>query len=244
MIEREIKKFGYSPKEMLKEHRLTEVAKRLNIEDEEDLLAALGYGGVAIQGIITKLVEMHNKEVQSQTSPEVSALLSEIKQRPKSGNQHKTSHGVLVEGESGFFVRLAKCCNPIPGDSIAGYITRGRGVSVHRSDCPNILSGTDIERMIEVSWDVNAERDYTVEIEIVCNDKSGVLSQLLAMPAEMKLNIHSVHAAPNKNNKTSTIDLVIYVKNSEQVAKLMTQMRRIEEVYSVSRPIEKIVSDD
>ena len=244
MIEREIKKFGYSPKELLKEHRLAEVAERLNIASEEDLLAALGYGGVAIQGIITKLVEIHNKEIKAQTTPEVSALLSEIKQRPKSGNQRKTSHGILVEGESGFFVRLAKCCNPIPGDPIAGYITRGRGVSVHRADCPNILSGTDIERMIEVSWDVDVDRDYTVEIEIVCNDKSGVLSQLLAMPAEMKLNIHSVHAAPNKSNKTSTIDLVVYVKDADQVSKLMNQMRRLEEVYSVSRPIEKILSDD
>ncbi len=243
MVEREIKKFGYSPKEILKDHRLLEVAKRLNIATEDDLLAALGYGGLAIQGIITKLVEIHNKEIQAQTSPEVSALLSEIK-KPQRGNHHKTSHGVLVEGESGFFVRLAKCCNPIPGDSIAGYITRGRGVSVHRTDCPNILSGTDIERMIEVSWDVETEREYTVEIEIICNDKGGLLSQLLAMPAEMKINIHSVHATPNKNNKTSTIDLVLYVNNVEQVSKLMTQMRRLDDVYSVSRPIEKIISDD
>lgn len=243
MIEREIKKFGYSPKELLKEHRLQEIANRLNIATEDDLLAAIGYGGIAVQGIITKLVEIHNKDIQSQTTPEVSALLSEIK-TPQRGSTRKTSHGVLVEGERGFFVRLAKCCNPIPGDSIAGYVTRGRGVSVHRSDCPNILSGTDIERMIEVNWDVEIDREYTVEIEIVCNDKSGVLSKLLAMPAEMKLNIHSVHATPNKSNKTSTIDLVIYVKNAEQVSKLMTQMRRIEDVYSVSRPIEKIISDD
>ena len=243
MVEHEIKKFGYSTKELLKDHRLTEVAKRLSIANEEDLLAMLGYGGISPQSIITKLVEIHNKDLQAQTSPEVSALLSEIKQ-PRSGNQRKTSHGVLVEGESGFFVRLAKCCNPIPGDPIAGYITRGRGVSVHRVDCPNILSGTDIERMIEVSWDVSLEREYTVEIEIICNDKNGVLAQLLAMPAEMKLNIHSVHAAPNKSNKTSTIDLTIYVNNADQVSKLMTQMRRIPDVYSVSRQIEKIISDN
>ena len=242
IIEREVKKYGYSPKELLKNHRLSDIAKRLNIASENDLLAMLGYGGMSAQGIITKLVEIHNKEIQAQTTPEVSALLSEIK-TPQRGNHKKTSHGVLVEGERGFFVRLAKCCNPIPGDSIAGYITRGRGVSVHRSDCPNILSGTDIERMIEVSWDVDIDREYTVEIEIVCNDKSGVLSQLLAMPAELKLNIHSVHATPNKSNKTSTIILIIYVKNADQVSKLMTQMRRINDVYSVTRPIDKILSD-
>ena len=242
MIEESARKYGYSAKELTRGERLEEVAKRLNIASEEDMLAMVGYGGVAVQGVVTKLVELHNKEIQAQTPAEVSALLSEIK-KPARGNQKKTSHGVLVEGERGYFVRLAKCCNPIPGDPIAGYITRGRGVSVHRSDCPNIMNGTDIERMIEVSWDVEAEREYTVEVEIICNDKGGVLAQLLALVAEAKLNIHSVHATPNKNNKTSTIDLVLYVKNSEQVSKVMAGMRRIEEVYSVSRPIERIISE-
>ncbi len=242
IIEREIKKYGYSSKDILKNHRLEEIASRLNIPSENDLLAMIGYGGINSQGIITKLVELHNKEIQSQTSPEVSALLSEIKQ-PQHANSKKSSHGILVEGESGFYVRLAKCCNPIPGDSIAGYITRGRGVSVHRSDCPNILNGTEIERMIEVSWDVSSDREYPVEIEITCSDKSGVLAKLLAMPAEMKLNIHSVHATPNKNLKSSTINLVIYVKNAEQVSNLMSQMRRLEDVSSVTRPIEKIINN-
>ena len=243
ILEREIKKFGYVPKEILKDNHLLEVAKRMNIATEDDLLASLGYGGLSVQGIITKLVDIHSKEIQSQTSPEVSALLSEIKQ-PQRGHNKKINHGVLVEGESGFYVRLAKCCNPIPGDPIAGYITRGRGVSVHRVDCPNILSGTEIERMIEVSWDVSSDKEYPVEIEITCNDKGGVLAKLLAMPAEMKLNIHSVHATPNKNNKTSTINLVIYVKNAQQVSKLMSQMKRLNDVIDVVRPFEKILINE
>ena len=244
IIEREIKKLSYSPKEILKSHRLEEISKQLNVGTEDDLLAAIGYGGVAIQGIITKLIEIHNKDIKAQTSPEISALLSEIKQ-PQRGSSNKSSHGVLVEGESGLFVRLAKCCNPIPGDSIAGYVTKGRGVSIHRSDCPNILSPTtDIERMIEVSWDVETDKDYTAEIEIICNDKSGLLSKILAMPAEMKLNIHSVHAQPNKSNKTSTIYLSIYVSNAEQVSRLMNQIRRVTGVFSVSRPFEKNVIED
>ena len=244
IIEREIKKLSYSPKEILKSHRLEEISKQLNVGTEDDLLAAIGYGGVAIQGIITKLIEIHNKDIKAQTSPEISALLSEIKQ-PQRGSSNKSSHGVLVEGESGLFVRLAKCCNPIPGDSIAGYVTKGRGVSIHRSDCPNILSPTtDIERMIEVSWDVETDKDYTAEIEIICNDKSGLLSKILAMPAEMKLNIHSVHAQPNKSNKTSTIYLSIYVSNAEQVSRLMNQLRRVAGVFSVSRPFEKNVTEE
>ena len=241
IIERELKKLGYNPKEMLKENRLGEICKRLNIASENDLLAAVGYGGQSAKGIVTKLVELHKKDIQEHMTDDVSALLSEIK-KPQRGNQRKTDHGVLVEGESGYFVRLAKCCNPIPGDEIAGYITRGRGVSVHRSDCPNLLAGMEIERMIEVSWDSILEREYTAEIEIICQDKSGVLASLFALPAEMKINIHSVHAVPNKSNKTSIVNLTVEVKNSDQINQLMTKMRRIENVYSVARPMDKIVS--
>ena len=239
MIDRELKKLGYAPKEMLKDDRLGEVCRRLNIANENDLLAAIGYGGQSVQGIITRLVELHKKELKDRMPDDVSALLSEIK-KPQRGNQRKTDHGVLVEGESGYFVRLAKCCNPIPGDPIAGYITRGRGVSVHRADCPNILSGADIERMIEVSWEAGLEREYAAEIEIICNDRSGVLATVLAMPSEMKLNIHSVHAIPNKSNKTSTINLKVEVQNAEQIEQLMNKIKRVEDVYSVARPMDKI----
>ena len=144
---------------------------------------------------------------------------------------------MLVEGESGLLVRLARCCNPIPGDPITGFVTKGRGVSVHRPDCPNVLRDNDLSRMIEVSWDIGLDKDYTVEIEIVCNDKSGVLAELLAVPSEMKINIHSVNANPNRSNKTSTVVMGLDVKNATQVAQIMTKMRRLKNVYSVSRAL-------
>ena len=170
--------------------------------------------------------------------PEVSALLAEIKVIPERKIKD-SEQGVLVEGESGFVVRLAKCCNPIPGDDISGYVTRGRGVSVHRADCPNILNGvTDVNRMIEVSWDGTGDKVYIVELEIVCTDKSGVLADLIAVPTEMKLNMHSIHAVPNRNNKTSTVLLGVEVNNAAQVATLMNKLRRVENVFSVTRPIE------
>ena len=238
IIETEIKKLGYSAKDILKENRLETVAKRMNIASEDDLLAGIGYGGTSAHSVITKLVEMHKKERAENTPPEVSALLAEVKKIPDKSDRKKSEYGVLVEGESGFVVRLAKCCNPIPGDEISGYITRGRGVSVHRADCPNILNGTsDVNRMIEVSWDGTNDKFYTVELEIVCEDKSGVLANLIAVPAEMKLNLHSIHAVPNKTNKTSTVNLGVEVNNAEQVETLMNKLRRVENVYSVSRPM-------
>ena len=214
---------------------MLEVAKKLNILTEEDLLAALGYGGVPIHGILTKLIEMHKKEIQEHTPPDISKIIAELKHPQQNGKKHKSSHGVLVEGESGVMVRLARCCNPIPGDPIIGFVTRGRGVSVHRADCPNVLQDTDFSRMIEVGWDIGLDKQYTVELEIVCNDRSGILNNVLAVLTEMKLNIHSINANPNRSNKTSTIMLGLDVRNSTQVTQIITKLRRVKDVYSVVR---------
>ncbi|MBQ7705239.1 MAG: bifunctional (p)ppGpp synthetase/guanosine-3',5'-bis(diphosphate) 3'-pyrophosphohydrolase [Selenomonadaceae bacterium] len=236
LINDELKKLGYNSKELLKDNRLEKIAAQMNIGTEEDLLAQIGYNTVHLNGIITKLIELHKKDLAENTPPDISEMLKEIKIPAQEGKK-KSDSGILVEGESGFVVRLAKCCNPIPGDEISGYITRGRGVSVHRVDCPNILKSIELDRMIEVSWANTKENTYTVEIEIVCNDKSGALTEILAVPATLHLNIKSVHAAPNKSNKTSTIRLGIEVKNSDDVNRILAQMRRVKDVYSVTRPI-------
>ncbi len=236
MIQEEIRHLGYSPKDLLKDDRLLKIAKSLNISSEDDMLAALGYGGIALHGIITKLIEYHKKEMKANASPDISRLLSEIKQpAARTGKANKASHGVLVEGESGLMVRLAKCCNPIPGDPIVGFVTRGRGVSVHRADCPNVLKDTDLSRMIEVSWDIGLDKEYTVEIEILCNDKNGVLADLLAVPSELKLNIERINAKPNRSTKTSTVVMGINVHNASQVSQILTRFRRVKNVYSVQR---------
>ena len=237
LIKDEAKRLGYAPKTLLKEGRLQQVAEKLNNLSEDDLLAALGYGGITLRSVMTKLIELYKKDLKEATPPDVSKMLSELKTPQHSSKRNRSSHGVLVEGESGLLVRLARCCNPIPGDPITGFVTKGRGVSVHRSDCPNVLRDNDLSRMIEVSWDIGLDKDYTVEIEIVCNDKSGVLAELLAVPSEMKINIHSVNATPNRSNKTTTVVMGLDVKNATQVAQIMTKMRRLKNVYSVSRAL-------
>lgn len=237
LIKDEAKHLGYAPKSLLKEGRLQQVAEKLNIQSEDDLLAALGYGGLTVRSVMTKLIELYKKDLKEATPPDVSKMLSELKTPQHNGKRSRSSHGVLVEGESGLLVRLARCCNPIPGDPITGFVTKGRGVSVHRADCPNVMRDTDFSRMIEVSWDIGLDKDYTVEIEIVCNDKSGVLAELLAVPSEMKINIRSVNANPNRSNKTSTVVMGLDVKNATQVAQIMTKMRRLKNVYSVSRAL-------
>lgn len=234
LIEKESKKLGYDWKELTKGDRLIEVAKKLNILNEEDLLSALGFGGVTIHGVMTKLIEFHKKEVRSTTPPDISQILAGLK--PKN-SKRKSSHGILVEGESGLMVRLARCCNPIPGDVIVGYITRGRGVSVHRADCPNILNQPDeYERMIEVNWDINTENVYKVTIEISCVDRAGILSELMMIPSETKTNISSINARTHKN-KTATITMILEIGNSSQLENIMTKLRRVKDVFSVYRSI-------
>ena len=236
LLEKEAKHLGYNLKDLIIDDRLKTVAKSFNILSEDDLLAALGYGGITVRGILTKLIEMHKKDLRAAASPDISKILDELK--PQKGTVKKSNHGILVEGEGGLLVRLARCCNPIPGDPIVGYVTRGRGVSVHRADCVNVLNDMDeISRIIEVNWDIGIDRAYTVQIELICNDKSGVLTSILAVPSEMKINISSINAKPNRTNKTSTVTIGLEVKSSQQLTQLMTKIRRVKDVYSVTRMI-------
>ena len=234
LIEDELKRLNYKPKELLKDDRLKKIAEQLNVGTDEDLLAQIGYGGIHFNGIVGRLIEMHRKEIAT-APPDISDVLREISPTPARSSRNDS--GILVEGESGYVVRLAKCCNPIPGDEICGYVTRGRGVSVHRVDCPNILSGTEINRMIEVSWAAASDQTYVVNLEIICKDQSGVLTEILAVPSTLKLNIHSIRANPNKSNKTSTIRIGIDVMNAEQAANVVAQIRKVRGVYSVARPV-------
>ena len=237
MLEHETKRLGYTQKNFMSDDHLLEAASKFNINDPTDMLAALGYGGITINAVMSKLIEIHRREIKQSAPPDLEHMLEGLKQ-PQKGKHSKSSHGVLVEGESGLMVHLARCCNPIPGDPIVGYITRGRGVSVHRADCPNLLhDSSELDRLIEVSWDVGLDKVYTVSIAIVCNDKTGVLSTLLAVPAEMKVNINSINAKPNRRNKTSTIIMGLDVKSADQVEQIITKLRRQKDVFSVTRAV-------
>ncbi|SDF10988.1 RelA/SpoT family protein [Sporolituus thermophilus] len=232
MIERESKRLGYDWRELTKGDRLNEIAKKMNLANEEDLLSALGYGGVTLHSVMTKLLEVHKKEIKSTTPPALSQLLTELKpKRPRT----KSSHGILVKGEAGVLVRLARCCNPIPGDPIVGYVTRGRGVSVHRADCTNILSHPEeYERVIEVAWDINAADIYRVTVEVTAMDRPGVLSDIMMVAAESKTNVSAVNARVHKN-KMATISLGLDIHDLTQLEHIMAKMRRVKDVFSVHR---------
>ncbi len=232
-VETELKRLNYHVKDLMREKLLEETAAKLNIPTADDMFAALAYGGITLRSVTTKLIEIYEKE-NDKKAPDVTKILKEVNVTAREDNK-KSDDGILVEGQRGFFVRLAKCCCPIPGDKIFGYVTRGNGVSVHRVDCPNIVN-TLMDRSIEVSWEKNIDTNYNVELEIICANKSGVLTEILAIPSSMKLNMRSVHATPNENDDTSTVKLGVDVQNAEQVEQLMSRIRILREVYSVIRP--------
>jgi GTP pyrophosphokinase len=236
MLERECRRLGYDPDAMMTPDTLKEVASRCHLDgSEENLLAALGYGGIMLNTVMVKLVDIYKKAQRRNTTKNLSELLSELKPRVLKTN--KASHGILVKGEDDIMVKLAKCCNPIPGDPIIGYITRGHGVSVHRADCPNVLANKeDADRMIEVSWNVQTDTTYKVVLRLAAVDQPGVIANIMTVASESKVNINSLSAHSNPD-KTAFVDLGLDITSLEQLNYIISRMRRIKGVYKVERKI-------
>ena len=233
MLDKEAKRLGYEPKTFASPEKLKEVGNRLRINSDEDLLATLGYGGVTLSSVISKLVDIYKKEQKLNTTKDISEMLAELKPRK---TKAKASHGILVKGEDGIMVKLARCCNPIPGDPIVGYITRGSGVAVHRADCPNVLSNNPEEqsRLIDVAWDISLDSVYKVNIFITANDRANLVGDILTITSESKLNIFSMNCKADKN-KLATMEFGIDITSLEQLEYIMNRIRRLKGVYSVER---------
>jgi GTP pyrophosphokinase len=232
-LEKESKKQGYDFYELAKNNRLTEAMRRFNLNAEDDLFAAVAYGGVTSQAVLVRLIDAYRREQKPTETEQISQILAELK--PKIGKKRKSDHGILVEGEPDLLVRLSKCCNPIPGDQIVGYITRGRGVSVHRLDCVNALHHrNENERLVDVQWETGGTNFYQVSVEVTCLDRPGMLSDILAVVAETRTNCSSVHARTTKT-KLGIITLVFQISNLGQLELICQKIRRVQDVYSVCR---------
>lgn len=233
-LEKEAKRLGYDWKLLWLSERVEKIAKSLNAGGETELLSAVGYGGIPVNAVLLRLIEMHKQETRREENrKDTMAMLERLK--PKEGKKSKSGTGVLVKGESGVMVRMARCCNPVPGDPIIGFITRGRGVSVHRADCSNIgHNQEEMERIIDVSWEVSQSENFHVGIEISAYDRSGMLMEIMATLSEMKVNIVNINARID-DAKTASISLTIEIKDLSQLSYVMTKLRRIRDVYSIQR---------
>ena len=234
-LEKEAKRLNYNWKELITDNRLQQVTKQLKACTEEEMFAACGYGGIPVSTVLLRLIELYKKSKEAEESKRST---EQILEKLKSQGQKKTKNGtgVLVKGEAGVMVRMAKCCNPVPGDDIIGYITRGRGVSVHRSDCCSLgHTPEDLERMIEVAWDGASSESFHVGIDIQAYDRAGILMEVMAVLSELKITITNINAKVQEDTKNVSINITVDIRDISQLDFVMTKLRRIREVYTVQR---------
>ena len=234
-LEKEAKRLNYSWKELIGDNRLQQVTKQLKAGTEEEMFAACGYGGIPVSTVLLRLIELYKKSKEAEESKHSTEQIIE-KLKAQGPKTTKNGTGVLVKGEAGVMVRMAKCCSPVPGDDIIGYITRGRGVSIHRSDCTSLgHTPEDLERMIEVSWDGSSGESFHVGIDIQAYDRSGILMEVMAVLSELKITITNMNAKVLENTKNVMINIVVEIRDISQLDFVMTKLRRIREVYTVQR---------
>lgn len=226
LLEKEARKQGVDFSEALKQERLLEYAKKYKLAFVEDLYSIIGEGSVNAGPIIQKIKEDLKKDKKEEVPPEV---------KPWTG-YGKPTKGVRVKGIDNCVLRMSRCCNPLPGDSIVGYITRGRGVSIHREDCPNIINHSleENERLIDVAWDTESDEIFQVELEATSVDRPKLAMEIMTTISDTKTVINSVHARATKN-KLAVVTLKIEIRNLAHLDYIMEKVRRIKDVLEVRR---------
>ena len=227
LLKDEIKANNYDIDEVLTQENIEIALNRYKFATLEELYVSIGYGGISANKVFARLTEKIRKEKQTQEKLEKLVNAEEEK-------KIVTETGVYVKGVDNILVRLSKCCQPIPGDDIVGFITKGRGVTVHRSNCPN-LSEEDKARLLDVEWvqSLNARR-YSVTLQLHAFDRELLLQNILLTLSESRVEIKKLHSEA-KSDKTSVTTIGIYVKNVSECEFMIKKLRQIPDVYSVER---------
>ncbi len=227
LLEKEVKRLGYKLMEILKEEWLERIAEKVSISSVDDLFAALGYGSINLPQVINKLKEYY-EEYYGKKDKEVPAEI------PKPKKDNIPQQGVIVKGIDNVKVRFSRCCNPVPQDEIVGYITRGRGLSVHRKDCPNINELSPNGRLMDVEWDTTKKTSYQAEIQLKGIDRSGLLTDLTQLVSQTDLSMTSLNARTNKE-KFVVINITLEIKDVDQLKNLMKKIKLIKGIIDVYR---------
>ncbi len=225
MLEKEAKRQGYALHDLLKHDWLSVLYKRFTLNSQDDMFAAIGYGALSVNQILLKLIEQYKIANNIDTGSE------ELKIVKRTG---KGSEGdITVKGSTGLAVRFAKCCNPVPGDEIVGYITRGRGVCVHTKDCKN-LHDVDKERLIDVSWAGDQTTSYNVEVQIIADDRPGLMVEISQVMYNTGRDITAINAHSARNGVAS-ISLRSNITSVQDLDDMMNKLRGLKGVREVSR---------
>lgn len=231
LIEKEIKRIGMSQIEIYKQEYVNAALNRYKYNSIDDMYASVGFGAMTPSKIISRILEEYRKEHKEINLEDKIEELSKHKKINKASN-----NGIIVKGIDNCLVKLSKCCNPVPGDDIIGYITKGRGVSVHTTDCVNIKELLEDEsRIIDVKWyEESKKSSYTVDIEIFANDRTGLLADIIKELSNQKTKLIAVSARANKE-KIAITDVTVEVENLDELNKVLKALRKVDSVYEVNR---------
>ena len=228
---------GFKIANYTKNQYLEAVLRKYGFRDWDSVLAAIGHGGLKEGQVFNKLVEAYDKENKKNLTDE--QVLEAASETQEKLHIAKSKSGIVVKGIHDVAVRFSKCCNPIPGDEIVGFVTRGRGITIHRTDCVNVLnmSETDRTRLIEAEWqqpDTKEKEKYTAEIQVYANNRTGLLVDLSKIFTERKIDLRSINSRTSKQEK-ATISMSFEIGSKEELRSLIEKIRQVESVIDVER---------
>jgi GTP pyrophosphokinase len=224
ICEREFKKYHLDFGKFLKSGEMKKVIDDMSFQSIEDLMAEVGYGNISCKQIVGKLIPLEKVEKGKIEESRLKRLAHKIRREPT---------GIQIRGIQDMMVRFGKCCNPLPGDPITGYITRGRGVTVHTSDCPNALSN-DPERLIPVSWNLQEKAVHAVRVRVTCNDKKGLLADITSALASSEINILRAHIITTEDKK-AICDFELEVRDLKHLQGAFRSLTKLKNVLQVER---------
>ena len=237
MLDKEAKRLGYSMSQLLKGDAPAIIEKRFSAQTLDDIYAMVGFGGLSCAQVVNRLVDEYKKNNKAEeAAAAIAAAVKEEPQQPQRKQPQSSSNGVIVKGESGMLVRFARCCNPLPGDRIVGYITRGRGVSVHRADCVS-LKDPDVEkdRLIEVEWEAQgANASYEAEIRLITYNRTGLLAEISVMLAAQNVPVSAISGHAYKDS-TYIFHVSIIIKDTAQLNRIIRELQKWPDVIEVDR---------
>jgi len=237
LIEKELRRINLTTAQLFRPEWIEMLCKKYTFSSVDDIYAAVGYGGLTVNKIVGRLKEEY-KKAQKSEAQDTEIPVIETQQRRKK----VSSNGVIIEGIEDCLVRFSRCCSPVPGDDIIGYITRGRGVSIHRKDCPNIVGdkeNSEAERLINVYWenDVSQKGSYITQIQVSANDRKGLLVEIASTIADLKILITGINSRLLKDNVV-VINLTIEINSKPELDMLTKKLNNIKDVFEVKRKSE------
>ncbi|HWQ88620.1 MAG TPA: bifunctional (p)ppGpp synthetase/guanosine-3',5'-bis(diphosphate) 3'-pyrophosphohydrolase [Desulfitobacteriaceae bacterium] len=231
-LEREVRKLGLDPAIVLKNENVLELAKAHNLSAIEDLYSIIGDGALTANKVLARLREEIAKEAREKQQ------LAALQQGDSKGSDYgKSSHGVRVKGVDNVLVRFSRCCNPLPGDEIMGYITRGHGVSIHRADCENVSKNSQEEqnRIVEVMWDERTEAIYPVDVQVFGEDRARLATDIMNVIADTRTQILAINARRVGKDNQASVLLSIEIRDLNHLNYIMQKIRRVKDVTYVER---------